>query len=244
MGSPVSPIVANLYIEYFEQKALSTAPPPKIWHNYVDDTWVVQKEEKQTNFLQHINSIDLAIWSTVEDNKEDGAISFLDTIVKSEANGKLSITVYRKPTNTDQYLQWNTHHHPSAKYSVINTLTYRAKTVCNKPELLQKEIEHLRKALTHCKCPKWALNRVEKRLTKPPCEVVMGLTVRALQPPNPLLMISKTKGHIVIPYTQGLCKSIKQICSRYGIQTNFKGNITFKNLLSLPQGQESHGQQK
>ena len=26
MGSPVSSIVANLYMEYFEQKALSTAP--------------------------------------------------------------------------------------------------------------------------------------------------------------------------------------------------------------------------
>ena len=28
MGSPVSPIVANLYMEYLEQKALSTAPTP------------------------------------------------------------------------------------------------------------------------------------------------------------------------------------------------------------------------
>ena len=28
MGSPVSPIVANLYMEYLEQKALSTAPNP------------------------------------------------------------------------------------------------------------------------------------------------------------------------------------------------------------------------
>ena len=28
MGSPVSPIVANLYMEYFEHKALSTAPTP------------------------------------------------------------------------------------------------------------------------------------------------------------------------------------------------------------------------
>ena len=28
MGSPVSSIVANLYIEYLEQKALSTAPHP------------------------------------------------------------------------------------------------------------------------------------------------------------------------------------------------------------------------
>ena len=28
MGSPVSPIVANLYMEYLEQKGLSTAPTP------------------------------------------------------------------------------------------------------------------------------------------------------------------------------------------------------------------------
>ena len=30
MGSPVSPIVANLYMEYLQQKALSTAPHPKV----------------------------------------------------------------------------------------------------------------------------------------------------------------------------------------------------------------------
>ena len=30
MGSPVSPIVANLYVEYFEQKALSTAPHSQV----------------------------------------------------------------------------------------------------------------------------------------------------------------------------------------------------------------------
>ena len=28
MGSPVRPIATNLYMEYFEQKALSTAPHP------------------------------------------------------------------------------------------------------------------------------------------------------------------------------------------------------------------------
>ena len=42
--------------------------------------------------------------------------------------------------------------------------------ICNKPELFQKEMDHLRKALTHCKYPKWAIDRVERRHTKPTSE--------------------------------------------------------------------------
>ena len=142
MGSPVSPIVTNLYMEYLEQKALSTAPhPPRFWCKYVDDTFIIHKEVNKRGFLQHINSVDPAIKFTVEDNKEDGSIPFLDTIVKPEENGGLSITVYRKPTHTDQYLQWDSHHNLSAKFSVINTLSHRAKTVCSNPELLKQEKE-------------------------------------------------------------------------------------------------------
>ena len=122
MGSPVSPIVANLYMEHIEQKALSSSPhPPRFWCRFVDDTFVIHKEVNKNDFLQHINSVDPSIKFTVEDNKEDGSIPFLDTIVKPEANAGLSITVYRKPTHTDQYLQWNSHHNLSAKFSVINT---------------------------------------------------------------------------------------------------------------------------
>ena len=48
----------------------------------------------------------------------------------------------------------------------------------------------------------------------------------------------KTKGHIVIPYTQGLCESIKKTCSRFGIQTHFKGNSTITNLLDSPKDKD------
>ena len=75
MGSPVSPIVANLNMEYLEQKARSTAPHPfKFWCRYMDDTFVIHKEVNKQDFLQHINSVDPAIKFTVEDNKEDGSI--------------------------------------------------------------------------------------------------------------------------------------------------------------------------
>ena len=74
----------------------------------------------------------------MDNNKEDGAIPFLDTIVTPEPDGKLSIDVYRKPTNMDQYLQWDSNHHLPAKYSVTSTLTHRAKIVSSDPDLINK----------------------------------------------------------------------------------------------------------
>ena len=176
MGSPASHIVANLYMEYLRTKSskhCSTAP--RFWFRFVDDTFVIHKEVNKQGFLQHINSVDPAIKFTVEDNKEDGSIPFLDTIVKPEADGTLSITVCRKPTHTDQYLQWGSHHHLSAKFSVVCILSHRATTVCSKPELLQPEKDHLRKALTKCKYPKWALDKVEKRCNRSTCGAIDGV---------------------------------------------------------------------
>lgn len=42
MGSPLSPIVTNLFMEYFKAKSLSSARLlPKLWKRYVDDTNVI-----------------------------------------------------------------------------------------------------------------------------------------------------------------------------------------------------------
>ena len=170
----------------------------------------------------------------MEDNQEDDSIPFLDTIVKPEVNGSLSITVYRKTTHRDQYLQWDSHHNLSAKFSVINTLSHRAQTVCSNLELLKQEKEHLKKALTKCKYPKWALDKVEKRLNRPSSEAIDGVNNQGVKCTPAATREVKGKGHVVIPYTQGLCESIKKICGRYGIQTHFKGGSTIKNLLVSP----------
>ena len=99
IGSPVSPIVANLYMEYFEKEALESAKnPPSLWLRYVDDTMT-----KIQSFIDHINSIDAHIKFTSEE-EEDGSIPFLDTCVHVEDDVTTRVTVYRKPTHTDQYL--------------------------------------------------------------------------------------------------------------------------------------------
>ena len=99
------------------------------------------------SFLDHINSLDQCIQFFIEDSRTDGSMPFLDILVTPKQDGSLSTTVYRKPTHTDLYLQWDSHHTISSKYSVVGTLHHRAKTLCSSPQLLQQEEEHLHKFL-------------------------------------------------------------------------------------------------
>ena len=96
MGSLVSPIVANLYMEHLETEALRSAPtPPRHWFRYVDDTFVIQQQANKQVFMDHINSIDPAIQFTVTGNQDNSAVPFLDTLVTPQSDHSLSITVYK-----------------------------------------------------------------------------------------------------------------------------------------------------
>ncbi|KAI0224560.1 hypothetical protein LSAT2_024435 [Lamellibrachia satsuma] len=72
LGSLVSPIVANLYMEHFEEKVMREAPhPPDIWLRYVDDTFTVLQESKVEHFTHHLNSVDENIKFTIEPEQDN-----------------------------------------------------------------------------------------------------------------------------------------------------------------------------
>ena len=57
MGYPISPLIANLFMEEFKVRALSTFPhPPRLWLRFVDDPFVIIKAGNSQQPLQHINS--------------------------------------------------------------------------------------------------------------------------------------------------------------------------------------------
>ena len=98
-----------------------------MWKRFVDDTCVIIKEAHKHEFLEHINSIDPHIQFTSEESKTDGSMPFLDMLITPTENGRLNATVYRKPTHTDMYWKWDSHHPLSTKYSVVGTLHQKAK---------------------------------------------------------------------------------------------------------------------
>ena len=239
MGSPISPIVANLFMKDLEVKALSTAPtPPTLWKRFVDDTFIIIQRTHKETFLQHLNSIDdnIHIHFTCEDSKEDGSIAFLDMLISPDENGRLNTSVYRKETHTDQYLHWDSHHAITSKYSAVGTLYHRARTVCSTPEKLQKEEKHLYQSLKRCKYPDWAINRVKLKSQSTHLRKQNGSSNSKNQPgPS---NIRGPKPYIVIPYHQGLSESYKNICKRYGIDVHLKGGHTIKDHLMAPKDKD------
>ena len=108
MDSPVSAVIANLYMEEFEERAIATATykPIKIWKRYVDDTSTILGKDYVDGFLQHLNSQQPTIRCTMEIEK-DNTIPFLDTSFSRDSDSLLTTSVYRKPT---QYLAFDSHH--------------------------------------------------------------------------------------------------------------------------------------
>ena len=59
MGSPLSPIITNIFMEHFESRALETTPlKPRYWNMFVNGTFVIwpQSKDNLVSFLNHLNN--------------------------------------------------------------------------------------------------------------------------------------------------------------------------------------------
>ena len=128
-------------------------------------------------------------------------------------------------------------------YTVINTLIHRAKTVCNKLELLQKEMDHLTKALTHCTYPKWATEWVERRLTKPTSEESNDANIQGTAGTKPTT--NKVKIRVIQSYLTP--RVYVKASKRSVVSMAYRPTLMVIAPLKPPgllQGQGPHGKQK
>ena len=143
----------------FFLSAISTAlHSPKVWERFVDDVYSIVKRTQLENFFHHINNLHQNIKFTMEE-ESNGELAFLDTLLKRN-NGEISVLVYRKPTHTDQYLQYSSHHQTSCKESVVSSLFNRAYSIITNKDDLHKENARIKQVIVsgrsvrNCDCDK------------------------------------------------------------------------------------------
>ena len=212
MGSPLSPVLANIYIEYFEEMAFgSTSLKPSIWLRYVDDTFILWPHQEDVQILlDHVNSIWPSIQFTME-KEQDNKLPFLDVLVTCTEQGFRS-SVYRKPTFTGQYLNFNSHHPYTVKKGIVRCLQHWAKTISCDTDAYQEEMISLRHNLHRNNYPEritMASRNQDRRIEDNTRKLTM----------------------VCLPYVKELAKRIQKICCPYDIRTAFTSGSTLQRYL-------------
>ena len=130
MGSSLSPPMANLYMEHFEEFLLEDIPVelrPSLWLRYVDDIFCCFREiSKLDEFLAKLNMIRPTIQFTVElsesavnqANLPAGVtekLPFLELNVMRSTDGRFIFSIYRKSCHAGIYLHAHSYHTFSRK---------------------------------------------------------------------------------------------------------------------------------
>ena len=145
MGSPLAPLLANVYMCELENRIIpQLANYMTPWYRYVDDTFAFIDPTKIYTIVDELNAFHHNIQFTFEKEREN-QLPFLDVLVNRLPDGNLSTTVYRKPTNTNLYINWNSFSPESWKIGTLRNMTKRAASICSNRELLSKELTYIEK---------------------------------------------------------------------------------------------------
>ena len=153
--SQLSPAMANICMEYFEEMALeSISLKPTIWLRYIHNTFIIWPLQKDVQILlDDVNSIKHSIQFTIE-KESNNTLPFLDVPISRTEQG-FKTSVYCKPKFIRQYLNFNSHHPYSVKKGIVCCLQHQAKVISGDPETLDKEFVSISTTLQHNNYPNY-----------------------------------------------------------------------------------------
>jgi len=149
----------------------------------------------------------------------EGQLPFLDLLLKRTNSGGLKLSVYRKPTHTDQYLNFMSHHPIDHKISVVRTLLERtllerSQNLVSEPEDKNKEDIHVQDALQMCGYPEWSFQKArrQRKQMKPKKKKKQDVAV--------------TRPSVVIPYVEKVSETVARIMKKYNVPCAMKPWVT------------------
>lgn len=130
MGSPLSPILANMVMDDLESRCLEALDfEIPVFYRYVDDIFAIVPKTKLGIILKVFNDYHPRLQFTYE-TESNNSLNFLDVTVIRNGN-KLLTNWYRKPTFSGRYINFFSSHPFKYKVSVVTSLVDRAILLSN-----------------------------------------------------------------------------------------------------------------
>ena len=147
MGSPLGPLFANIFMSFHEKTWLDRCPSsfkPLLYRRYVDDCFLLFRSMDHVPlFLDYLNCQHPNISFTSEIEHE-GKLPFLDIDI-SRSSGKFTTSVYRKPTFTGLFTNFQSFIPLTYKRSLVSCLLHRIFNLCSSYENFHAQLEVIRK---------------------------------------------------------------------------------------------------
>ena len=132
MGSPLGPILANIFVGFYEKLLFERFPKPYIYLCYVDDTFACFCScNEALSFFQQLNNLRPSLTFTMDEGK-DNKLLFLDVLVEWRSFAFVS----------SLYLSWNAFAPKSRKVNLIKCLTFKALKICS--DKIKSEFEQIK----------------------------------------------------------------------------------------------------
>ena len=194
MGSPLGPVLANIFMCELENNLV-----PKLnkelygWKRFVDDIFTYADPKYILNIITALNGFHPNIKFKYEFEK-DRKIPFLDVLIIRTEENQIETTVYRKPTNTNIYVNWNSYAPINWKYVTAQILIKRAYSICSTENLLEKELAFIEDVL--CRYNNYPVTFVRRIVKK---EEVTAKK-RAVPSENNAINHEQKSLHLHLPY--------------------------------------------
>lgn len=127
MGSPISPIIADIVMEVILDKFMKNIThKPRLLTKYVDDIFAVVRKTEIENTLNELNKCNGYIKFTKEEERE-GTLPYLDTLVVKN-NNTVKTDWFQKPTASGRLINFHSKH---PKKIILNTAKNFIRRVLN-----------------------------------------------------------------------------------------------------------------
>ena len=224
MGSPLSPLIADIFMDNLETYFLKTPISKKhiiFWFRYVDDVLVgFNGTDRQLDiYLNTLNALHSNIKFTVE-IEQTQSINFLDLNI-SRTEGGFSFKIYRKPTTTDTTIPFDSYSPIEHKLAAYRSLIHRAFTIPISNNNLRSEINIIKLIAYNNGFP---LNMIDKLIRKKERQII----IRHIYPAIPDTTI---KNFIAVPYIKTISQNIKNIFVKNNIHTAFTNNNNMSRII-------------
>ena len=165
MGSPLAPVLANIFMGFYESKWLNeyNLNKLKFYLRYVDDVLAAfDKEQDSLNFVNFLRKSHLNIKFTPE-KQVNHSLAFLDVFISGINNQNLTLQTYHKSTYTGRLLNSKSFTSFSYKISLIKCLIDRSFKICNNWNSFHNEIENVESNLIKNAYPPFLIDKVIKK---------------------------------------------------------------------------------